>query len=441
MRRPLLVLTLFVLAGSAAAPAAAQARWATSHVAPSTAAPLTHHSTASSVPIVANRFALEEGFTYGMHNRPGTDADCFGSFDPTFPFDASCTEVYPQSAFAGTIAGDDLFYYVIQTDTTAAVDSLYAYDFNSASEVGEPIGITYFTVEGDEVPADSQLAVVPQWVDGGIDTDTGELILLGRAGACTVEQGAELWSVNLATGVANEILRFQDPDNCPLSGAYDDELGFFIGMVPGDGGASRVIQTDLTDGAELGSFTIPYGITECQIAAFIQAGATDFGRNLDPSDNAHWLFLFQGINPDLTSTAQLVTFDADGVVDGLLNFGEIDEASSWVEVLATGFPNIRPVPNSAEPAASPSAFAFVGVYPNPARTSATAMLRTSEGLTDVSVKVYDALGREVATLHDGPLAANTHHFGLAVTGLPPGLYVITARTGTTVESRRIVVLD
>jgi hypothetical protein len=387
------------------------------------------------------RVQIDEGITYGMHNRPGADSDCFGSFDPTFPFDASCTEVYPQSAFAGTIAGNGLFYYVIQTDTTAAVDSLYAYDFDNATQVGDPIGISYFDFEGDEIPPDSQLAVVPQWVDGGIDTATGEMILLGRAGACTAEQGAELWSVNLATGVANEIVRFQDPNNCPLSGAYDNENGRYIGMVP-EADISGIYQTDLTDGSLVTQIPLPDDLFQDAIAGFIQGGATNFYLNDDPSDNEMWLFLFEGVNPNLAATARQALFDDNGNLTELLNFGNIDDAFDWVEVLATGFPNIAPVPTVAnEGIATPSTFEFVGVYPNPFRTAATVMLRADEPAEDVTVKAYDVLGREVAVLHDGPLAATTHHFGLEATGLPSGVYFVNVRAGDFAQTKKVVLID
>jgi hypothetical protein len=424
-------------------PANAQSRWADAPVSPSTAAPPALRSTASSAPVVANHFTLNEGVTYGMHNRPGSTDDCYGSFNPEEPFDASCTESYATSAFAGTIGGDDLFYYVLQTDTTTAVDSLYAYDFDAASEAGSRRPIAYVDADGAPIA----LADVPQWVDGGIDTETGELVLLGRAAGgsgaygCTEEQGATLFTLDLATAVARPLLQFADPDNCPLSGAYDNELGFFVGMVPGDGGATRIVQTDLADGAVLGSFIIPCDFTQCQIAAFIQAGATDFRLNDDPSDNTHWLFLFQGVNPDLVSTAQLVTFDAEGVVNGLLNFGEIDDEFEWVEVLATGFSIRRPLSDAAEPDVSSSAFTSFGVYPNPARAAATVMLRADAPAEHVTVKAYDVLGRQVALVHDGPLTASTHQFGLEARTLPAGVYFVTVRSGDFVQTQRVLLTN
>ena len=44
-----------------------------------------------------------------------------------------------------------------------------------------------------------------------------------------------------------------------------------------------------------------------------------------------------------------------------------------------------------------------------------------------TVAVFDALGRRVALLHEGPLAEGPHAFTLDAAALAPGLYVVTAR--------------
>jgi len=61
------------------------------------------------------------------------------------------------------------------------------------------------------------------------------------------------------------------------------------------------------------------------------------------------------------------------------------------------------------------------------------------------VSVYDALGRRVAVLHNGPLAAGSHDFGVEVSSLAPGLYVVSIRVTTEggrtwSEVRRITVI-
>ncbi|MDX1547438.1 MAG: choice-of-anchor B family protein, partial [Rhodothermales bacterium] len=60
-----------------------------------------------------------------------------------------------------------------------------------------------------------------------------------------------------------------------------------------------------------------------------------------------------------------------------------------------------------EPAAVPAGFALAAAYPNPFNPQTTVMLAVDRA-QPIRVAVYDALGREVARLHEGPLAAGTH---------------------------------
>ena len=46
----------------------------------------------------------------------------------------------------------------------------------------------------------------------------------------------------------------------------------------------------------------------------------------------------------------------------------------------------------------------------------------------IRVAAYDALGREVAVLHDGVLAAGEHEVRFDAAGLAPGPYVVRAST-------------
>ncbi len=71
------------------------------------------------------------------------------------------------------------------------------------------------------------------------------------------------------------------------------------------------------------------------------------------------------------------------------------------------------------------------VAPNPATETATFTLR-SGSTQAVTVAVYDALGRRVALLHDGPVGAE-QAFSVDVSRLPAGLYVVRA-SGSAVQS-------
>ena len=104
---------------------------------------------------------------------------------------------------------------------------------------------------------------------------------------------------------------------------------------------------------------------------------------------------------------------------------------------------VNPVAAEAEPDAGPqeappTAFSLA-THPNPARGAATVTVAMPTA-GPVRVEAFDALGRRVALLHDGPLAAGTHTLGLDAAALPPGVYVVRAVTGATVASRRLTVV-
>jgi hypothetical protein len=94
---------------------------------------------------------------------------------------------------------------------------------------------------------------------------------------------------------------------------------------------------------------------------------------------------------------------------------------------------------AAEPAApSPAGLALSAPVPNPAVTRTTLVLMLNVSRV-VRVEVLDALGRRVAVLHDGILAAGTHPLSLDGARLPGGVYVVRAVGGGEVVARRVTV--
>ena len=79
-------------------------------------------------------------------------------------------------------------------------------------------------------------------------------------------------------------------------------------------------------------------------------------------------------------------------------------------------------------------------YPNPSAGRAQVSVQT-ESAARLRVDVYDALGRRVATLHDGPVAAGG---GVTVPlggeALAPGRYVVRARAGDRVETTAVTIV-
>jgi hypothetical protein len=74
--------------------------------------------------------------------------------------------------------------------------------------------------------------------------------------------------------------------------------------------------------------------------------------------------------------------------------------------------------------------------PNPFSAS-TAVTFTLEQNAQVSVVVYDLLGRPVATLVDAAMEAGNHDVRWDAAGLPSGTYMVVMRTGTTVQTQAI----
>ena len=77
--------------------------------------------------------------------------------------------------------------------------------------------------------------------------------------------------------------------------------------------------------------------------------------------------------------------------------------------------------------------------PNPAR-GAVRLPFTLDAAREVRLSVTDALGREVAVLARGPLAAGDHERALETARLAPGVYVVRLAAGAEVRTRRLTVV-
>jgi hypothetical protein len=77
--------------------------------------------------------------------------------------------------------------------------------------------------------------------------------------------------------------------------------------------------------------------------------------------------------------------------------------------------------------------------PNPAAGRAVVPFLLADG-GPVRLAVYDVLGREVAVLHDGPMAAGPHHVALDTAALPTGTYLVRLTTPEGARTRTLTVL-
>lgn len=77
--------------------------------------------------------------------------------------------------------------------------------------------------------------------------------------------------------------------------------------------------------------------------------------------------------------------------------------------------------------------------PNPFSASTRLELTVDEP-TDLTVAVYDALGRRVSVLHEGPIRPSTYTLRVDAGNLPPGLYLVRATDGRGATAIRSVAL-
>lgn len=115
--------------------------------------------------------------------------------------------------------------------------------------------------------------------------------------------------------------------------------------------------------------------------------------------------------------------------DNLMGWGIIDA------VAAINFLN----PNSADESAKPSDFHLEQNYPNPFNPTTTIRFALPAGGA-TSLKVYDVLGREVATLLDLEMQSGTHQISVDASSFASGTYFYKLQSGSNVAVRKFMVL-
>ena len=84
---------------------------------------------------------------------------------------------------------------------------------------------------------------------------------------------------------------------------------------------------------------------------------------------------------------------------------------------------VQPVSAAGVPAGVPSETLRVSVRPNPGAGRVAVVVALAGPASSAEVGVYDAQGRRLALLHDGPLGSGETSLRLEVAGWPPGVYV------------------
>ena len=93
----------------------------------------------------------------------------------------------------------------------------------------------------------------------------------------------------------------------------------------------------------------------------------------------------------------------------------------------------------AESPAAPRTFTLAQNYPNPFNPSTTITYRLPEA-ADVTLEIYDQLGRTIAILEHGKKDAGEHHITFNGSGLSSGIYFYRLRADSFVQTRAMLLV-
>ena len=88
---------------------------------------------------------------------------------------------------------------------------------------------------------------------------------------------------------------------------------------------------------------------------------------------------------------------------------------------------------------SPIVYSLSQNYPNPFNPSTTINFSIPQN-AQVTLKIFDVLGKEVGTLLDQEVPSGNHEVQFDATGIPSGVYFYTLTAGNFVESKKMILL-
>ncbi|WP_412063065.1 T9SS type A sorting domain-containing protein [Rubrivirga sp. IMCC45206] len=238
-----------------------------------------------------------------------------------------------------------------------------------------------------------------------------------------------------------------------------DAAGLSVGINPGDGGgfAGVVIPgpegvTDVS-GAEFLTFsfrptTVQAANLPLKLEIALQEDEDGDGAHDPATEDEYKAFFDVPLGSDYVTVELPIYafadvnaggtggFDYTKLLQIVAVFGGIQGPEFTFAIDEIGFASEAVVANEA----LPSTFAAAPVaFPNP--TAGSASLTFELALTsDVSVEVYDLLGRRVATIAQGAQTAGAVRLSVPTGALTPGVYVVRVRTSAGVASTRLTVI-
>jgi hypothetical protein len=173
------------------------------------------------------------------------------------------------------------------------------------------------------------------------------------------------------------------------------------------------------------------------------------------SDSSAWvnfskqLFTYDGNNNQTESLSQ--GWNDSVWVNDINAFFTYDENNNWTELLYQfwdgsawvifykGTFTYAPVTAVNEDLSSVNSYSLSNNYPNPFNPS-TKITYTLPERGNVSLKVYDLLGGEVAQLVNGEIEAGSYDISFNAVNLPSGIYFYKLQAGSFIETKKMILL-
>ena len=367
---------------------------------------------------------------------------------------AGADNVYSFEIGAGLADGDFVTYRIVATDDTGATTESSDQGFRVLD--GGITRISHIQETATGQPGDSPFA--GQTLDMNI---TATVTMSAEAGILALQDGSEPWSgisiesisgrssepaglTDLRPGDVINITMAEIEEGYGLTKLNEDNMAFTVVSTGGAPLDPIVVTTDvLQDAAIAEAHEGMYLRFENAIITATNADDPsgpygEFNISSDGSDannlrvdDASSLLSYSGNDPaTVFSAGQTLEF-----VQGVLwySFGNYKlQPQSFDDIVAATNTDV-------EDSSLPGSFALHQNYPNPFNPSTSIRFDVANA-ANVSLVVYDMLGREVATLVNGQMAAGTHSVTFDASQLTSGVYMYQLSNGVDTQTRTMLLM-
>jgi len=381
----------------------------------------------------ANDVVLTQDSCYACCGIVGTDA-------LLFKVDANGDSIWARLYDNGN---DEYFNALEQTEDGGFIIA-------GASDSGQFSSINYVVrtdANGDEIWSYTDLVGWCSWINWVYEADDGGFVIIGHARRIYLHadpfmrkvdaSGNTLWTQIYGGGTILGACSADD-DGYTLLQEYNDIGSFYYSLIKTDADGNWLWIHYIYH------FGVPWlsamSIDACDNGGFIiGVSFSDSGNGqggllkTDSLGNTIWSEVYGGPDSDGLNCVRQ-TADEGYIAAG--NRGVVDTTGyAWLLRLASE----GPVYVETESDGIPAEFALLGAYPNPFNAS-TSIKYNLPSSCNVTIEIYDLLGRKIQTLSLGEQQPGLHSIAWKADGYSSGVYFYRIEAGDFAETKKMLLL-